>query len=61
MALRLGGTVSGEHGIGIGKRDLMHAEHGGAVDVMRAIKTALDPQRILNPGKLLPPEEGGAA
>jgi D-lactate dehydrogenase (cytochrome) len=61
MALRLGGTVSGEHGIGIGKRDLMHAEHGAAVDVMRAIKIALDPQDILNPGKLLPPEEGGAA
>ncbi|GAW34081.1 putative FAD-linked oxidoreductase [Roseovarius sp. A-2] len=61
MALRLGGTVSGEHGIGLGKRDLMHAEHGAAVDVMRAIKTALDPQDILNPGKLLPPEEGSEA
>jgi D-lactate dehydrogenase (cytochrome) len=57
-ALRLGGTISGEHGIGLGKRDLMTAEHGAAVSVMRAIKTALDPRDILNPGKLLPPAGG---
>ncbi|PYG28303.1 FAD-binding oxidoreductase [Pelagimonas varians] len=53
-ALRLGGTVSGEHGIGMGKTAYMHAEHGPALIYMRAIKQALDPQGILNPGKILP-------
>ncbi|MCT4370922.1 FAD-binding protein [Yangia mangrovi] len=56
-ALRLGGTVTGEHGIGIGKQKYMKAEHGPALDWMRRIKTAFDPQGILNPGKLLPPED----
>lgn len=60
MALRLGGTVSGEHGVGLSKRDLMAAEHGAAIRFMRAIKLALDPLDILNPGKLLPPVPGGA-
>jgi D-lactate dehydrogenase (cytochrome) len=60
MALRLGGAVSGEHGIGLGKRDLMVAQHGAAIPFMRAIKQALDPHDILNPGKLLPPVTGGA-
>lgn len=55
MALRLGGTVSGEHGIGLGKVKYMTAEHGAAVPVMRAIKSALDPNNILNPGKMFPP------
>jgi len=55
-ALRLGGTVSGEHGIGIGKQGYMQAEHGAALAYMRAIKAAFDPQNILNPGKILPPE-----
>lgn len=54
-ALRLGGTVSGEHGIGLGKMKFMHAEHGPAVAYMRAIKAAFDPNNILNPGKMLPP------
>ncbi|WP_212523355.1 FAD-linked oxidase C-terminal domain-containing protein [Actibacterium sp. MT2.3-13A] len=53
-ALALGGTATGEHGIGIGKRKYMRAEHGGAVEVMQAIKHALDPDGMLNPGKLLP-------
>lgn len=53
-ALRLGGTVSGEHGIGIGKQGFMAAEHGPALDFMRRIKSAYDPNNILNPGKLLP-------
>ncbi len=55
-ALRLGGTVSGEHGIGIGKQSFMLAEHGTALTYMRAIKQAFDPRGILNPGKLLPDE-----
>ena len=55
-ALRMGGTITGEHGIGIGKQGLMQSEHGEAWDVMGAVKAALDPQNILNPGKLLRPE-----
>jgi D-lactate dehydrogenase (cytochrome) len=53
-ALRLGGTVTGEHGVGIGKRKYMAAEHGAGWQVMGAIKAALDPKGILNPGKLVP-------
>ncbi|HRO13855.1 MAG TPA: FAD-linked oxidase C-terminal domain-containing protein [Paracoccus sp. (in: a-proteobacteria)] len=53
-ALAVGGTISGEHGIGIGKRSLMEAEHGEGWQVMGAIKRALDPNNILNPGKLVP-------
>lgn len=53
-ALRLGGTISGEHGIGMGKLAAMAAEHGPAWAVMGAIKHALDPQDLMNPGKLVP-------
>ncbi|MBV0891691.1 FAD-binding protein [Paracoccus sp. Z118] len=53
-ALAVGGTISGEHGIGIGKRSLMAAEHGEGWQVMATIKRALDPNNILNPGKLVP-------
>ncbi len=49
-----GGAISGEHGIGIGKGTLMDAAHGPALDLMRAIKEALDPDNIFNPGKVLP-------
>ena len=56
-AIDLGGTATGEHGVGVGKRKFMRAEHGGAVDVMRTIKDALDPDGIMNPGKVLPDEE----
>lgn len=52
-ALRLGGTVTGEHGIGIGKLDYMTAEHGDGWSVMADIKRALDPGNIMNPGKLV--------
>lgn len=52
-ALALGGSCSGEHGIGLGKREFLALEHGaGALGVMRAIKTTLDPRFILNPGKI---------
>ncbi len=53
-ALALGGTSTGEHGVGIGKMQFMVAEHDAAVDVMRRLKQALDPRGILNPGKVLP-------
>ena len=52
-ALALDGTCSGEHGIGCGKLDFLVAEHGEAVNVMRAIKQALDPDNLMNPGKVL--------
>ncbi|MEI4485873.1 FAD-linked oxidase C-terminal domain-containing protein [Frigidibacter sp. MR17.14] len=53
-AHRFGGTMTGEHGVGIGKRALMADEHGQGWQVMAAIKQALDPKNILNPGKIVP-------
>jgi D-lactate dehydrogenase (cytochrome) len=51
--LKLGGTCSGEHGIGLHKQDFLRAESGeGAIDLMRTIKHALDPHNIMNPGKI---------
>jgi D-lactate dehydrogenase (cytochrome) len=53
-AIAMGGTCTGEHGIGIHKLDALVAEHGESVELMRTIKRALDPHNILNPGKTVP-------
>jgi D-lactate dehydrogenase (cytochrome) len=50
--IALGGTISGEHGIGLGHKDLFESEHGASVGLMRKIKREFDPKNILNPGKI---------
>lgn len=53
LALDFGGTVSGEHGIGLGKRKYLPDEHGAAYALMSTLKKAIDPDNIMNPGKLV--------
>jgi D-lactate dehydrogenase (cytochrome) len=52
--MSLGGTATGEHGVGIGKRQFMEAEHGNSLDWMKKIKGLFDPHGILDPGKIFP-------
>ena len=52
-AIAMGGTCTGEHGIGMGKKKYLEAEHGAGLVVMRTLKQALDPGNIMNPGKIL--------
>jgi glycolate oxidase len=53
LALEMGGTVTGEHGVGLVRAPYMAKEHGEALDVMCRIKRALDPKDIMNPGKIV--------
>jgi glycolate oxidase len=53
LALEMGGTVTGEHGVGLVRAPYMAVEHGEALAVMRQIKLALDPKNIMNPGKIV--------
>jgi glycolate oxidase len=59
LAGALGGTVTGEHGVGIVRAGYMPHEHGRSLDVMKQIKQALDPKGIMNPGKMWPETEAG--
>jgi D-lactate dehydrogenase (cytochrome) len=52
-ALEMDGTCTGEHGVGYGKMDFLIAEHGDAVEVMASIKRAIDPDNLMNPGKIM--------
>ena len=54
-ALEMGGTCTGEHGVGLGKIKYLYAEHGESISLMRAVKRAIDPDNIMNPGKIFPP------
>ena len=50
---KMEGTCTGEHGVGYGKIDFLQAEHGEGTEVMKTIKQALDPQNLMNPGKIV--------
>lgn len=57
-AIEVGGTCTGEHGVGLRKLKYMEREHGASLQLMRTIKRTLDPAGVMNPGKKLPPEGG---
>ncbi|MGH9685634.1 MAG: FAD-binding oxidoreductase [Candidatus Acidiferrales bacterium] len=59
-AIEMGGTCTGEHGIGFGRKKYLPAEHGAALDAMRAIKQSLDPDNRMNPGKMVEPQALGS-
>lgn len=60
-AIAMDGTCTGEHGVGLGKREALQLELGDGVDLMRAVKRALDPHNLMNPGKILTPDAPAAA
>jgi D-lactate dehydrogenase (cytochrome) len=60
-AIEMGGTATGEHGVGLGKRKFMRREHGRGVDLMRTLKDAVDPSGVMNPGKVVPDAEDSPA
>jgi D-lactate dehydrogenase (cytochrome) len=51
-AIQMGGTCTGEHGVGIGKRKFMRLEHGDSYELMQQIKQLVDPKGLMNPGKI---------
>jgi alkyldihydroxyacetonephosphate synthase len=57
--LKCGGSIAHHHGIGRLRTRWMKEEHGESLRLLRAMKQALDPNGIMNPGVLLPPENGG--
>jgi D-lactate dehydrogenase (cytochrome) len=59
-ALAMGGTCTGEHGVGLGKMKYLEAEHGASLEIMRTIKRALDPDDRMNPGKMISVGAGGS-
>ena len=55
LALELGGTCTGEHGVGIGKKIILSSERGlPAINLMKSIKSVIDPKNLMNPNKVLP-------
>jgi len=61
LAIGLGGTISGEHGVGIAKQKYLDMElSSAAIEAMKSIKAALDPKGVLNPGKIFPKPAGSA-
>ncbi|GJN91094.1 hypothetical protein Rhopal_004111-T1 [Rhodotorula paludigena] len=61
-AQRMDGTATGEHGVGIGKKPYVENELGsGTVELLRQVKRMIDPQNIMNPGKLIPDEKSGSS